>query len=129
MVGDDERRKVESRWKGRGKRKRENGRREERERKGKKKGRERERKNSVDVFFDQFYHSELIFDIVLPCQWKFWHRAKNRPRDNTRFGIYNPQNVKKSGFGQSVCVSVRPTVCMLSLFPRALAGVGVNRSS
>ena len=37
--------------------------------------------------------------ILLPCQWKYWHRAKNRLRDKTGFGMYNPQNVEKSGFG------------------------------
>jgi len=44
-------------------------------------------------------------------------------------GMYNPQNVEKSGFGQSVCVclSVRLSV-LLSLFPRALTGVRFNRS-
>jgi len=44
--------------------------------------------------------------------------------------MYNPQIVEKSGFGQSVCVcvSVCPSV-LLSLFPRALTGVRVNRSS
>ena len=31
---------------------------------------------------------------------------KNRLRDKTGFGMYNPQNVEKSEFGQSVCVSV-----------------------
>jgi len=57
-----------------------------------------------------------IQSILLPCQWKYWHRAKNRHRDKTGFGMYNPQNVEKSGFGQSVCVSVclsvRPSVCL-----------------
>ena len=43
---------------------------------------------------------------LLPCQWKYWHRAKNRLPDKTGFGMYTPQNVEKSGFGQSVCVSV-----------------------
>jgi len=62
--------------------------------------------------------------ILLLCQWKYWHRAKNRLRDKTGFVTYNPQNVEKSGFGQSVFVSVRR-----SLFPRALAGVRFNRSS
>ena len=74
--------------------------------------------------------------ILLPCQWKYWHRAKNRLPDKTGFVMYNPQNVEKSGFGQSVCVSVCPSVCLsgrlsvlLSLFPRALTGVRFNRSS
>jgi len=31
---------------------------------------------------------------------------KNRLRDKSGFGMYNPQNIEKSGFGQSVCVSV-----------------------
>jgi len=52
-----------------------------------------------------------MFTILLPCQWKYWHRAKNRLRDKTGFGMCNPQNVKKSGFGQSVCVSVCLSVC------------------
>jgi len=39
---------------------------------------------------------------LLTCQWKYWHRAKNRLRDKTRYGMYNPQNVEKSGFRQSV---------------------------
>ena len=75
-------------------------------------------------------------DILLPCQWKYWHRAKNRLRDKTGFGMYNPQNVEKSGFGQSVCVCVCLSVCLsgrlsvlLSLCPRALTGVRFNRSS
>ena len=66
--------------------------------------------------------------ILLPFQCKHWHRAKNRLRGKTGFGMYNPQNVEKSGFGQSVCVSVCPSV-LLSLFPRALTGVRFNRSS
>jgi len=49
---------------------------------------------------------------LLPCQWKYWHRAKNRLRDKTEFGMYNPQNVEKSGFGQLVCVSVCLSVCL-----------------
>jgi len=40
-------------------------------------------------------------------------RAKNRLRDKTGFEIFNPQNVEKSGFGQSLCVSVC-FVCFLS---------------
>jgi len=44
---------------------------------------------------------------LLPCQWKYWHRAKkNRVCDKAGFGMYNLQNVEKSGFGQPVCVSV-----------------------
>jgi len=62
--------------------------------------------------------------LLFPCQWKYWHRAKNRLRDKTGFRMYNPQNVEKSGFGRSVCVSV-----CLSLFPRALTSVRFNRSS
>jgi len=75
-------------------------------------------------------------EILLPCQWKYWHRAKYRLRDKTEFGMYNPQNVEKSGFGQSVCASICLSVCLsfclsvlLSLFPRALTGVRFNRSS
>ena len=68
-------------------------------------------------------------DLLLPCQWKYWHRAKNRLRDKTGFVMYNPQNVEKSGFGQSVCVAVCLAVCLLSLFSRALTGVRFNRSS
>ena len=75
-------------------------------------------------------------NVILPCQWKYWHRAKNRLRDKTGFGMYSPQNVEKSGFGQSVCLSVRLSVCLsvlpsvlLSLFPRALTGVRFKRSS
>jgi len=55
--------------------------------------------------------------VLLPCQWKYWHRAKNRLRDKTGFGMYNPQNVEKSGFGQSVCVSVCLAVCLAVAFP------------
>jgi len=58
---------------------------------------------------------DSIFDkgpVLLPCQLKYWHHAKNRLRDKTGFEIYNPQNVEKSGFGQSVCVSVCPSVCL-----------------
>jgi len=51
--------------------------------------------------------------LLLPRQWKYWHRAKNRLRDKTGFGMYNPQNVEESGFGQSVCVSV----CLAVAFP------------
>ena len=96
--------------------------------------------NSDKVFEDAkilvavFMICIIIF--LLPCQWKYWHRAKNRLRDKTGFGMYNPQNGKKSGFGQSVCVSVCLSVCLsgrlsvlLSLFPRALTGVRFNRSS
>jgi len=72
--------------------------------------------------------SSLQDAFLLPCQWKYWHRAKNRLRDKTGFRMYNPQNVEKSGFGQSVCVSVCLSV-LLSLFPRALTGVRFNRSS
>ena len=56
------------------------------------------------------YKLHALFIFLLPCQWKYWHRAKNRLRDKTGFGMYNPQNVEKSGIGQSVCVSVRPSV-------------------
>ena len=69
---------------------------------------------------------------LLPCQWRYWHRAKNWLRDKTGFGMHNPQNAEKSGFGQSVCVSVCLSSCLsvwLSLFPRALTGVRLNRSS
>jgi len=64
--------------------------------------------------------------LLLPCQWKYWHLAKKkRLRDKTGFGMYNPQNVEKSGFDNpSVCLSV-----LLSLLPRALTGVRVTRSS
>ena len=95
-------------------------------------------KNSL--LFPVFAESKWAQVILLPCQWKYWHRAKNRLRDKTGFGMYNPQNVEKSGFGQSVCVSVclsvRLSVCLsgrlsvlLSLFPRALTGVRFNRWS
>ena len=50
--------------------------------------------------------------VLLQCQWKYWHRAKNRLQDKTGFGMYNPQNVEKSGFGRSVCVSVCLAVCL-----------------
>jgi len=30
--------------------------------------------------------------------------------------MYNHQNVQKSGFGQSVCVSVCPSVCLAEAF-------------
>ena len=62
------------------------------------------------------------YSILLPCEWKYWHRAKNRLRDKTGFGIYNPHNVEKSGFGQSVCVSVRPSVCLAVAFPASSHG-------
>ena len=29
-----------------------------------------------------------IFGVSLPCQWKYWHRVKNRLRDKTGFGMY-----------------------------------------
>jgi len=51
---------------------------------------------------------------LLPCQWKYWHRAKNRLRNKTGFGMYNSQNVEKSGFGQSVCLSDRLSCCRFS---------------
>jgi len=62
------------------------------------------------------------FDISLPCKWKYWHRAENRLRDKTGFGMYmyNPQNVEKRGFGKSVYVSVRPSV-RLARFSRELS--------
>jgi len=44
--------------------------------------------------------------LLHPCQWKYWHRAKNRVWDKAGFGMYNLQNVEKKGFGQTVCVSV-----------------------
>jgi len=55
---------------------------------------------------------------------KYWHRAKNRLRDKTGFGMYNPQNVEKSGFGQSVCVSVclPVPVCLAVAFPASSHG-------
>jgi len=62
--------------------------------------------------------------VLLPCQWKYWHRAKNRLRDKTEFGMFNPQNVEKSGFGQSVCVSVCLSVrlsVLLSVCPVCLS--------
>ena len=69
-----------------------------------------------------------FLDILLPCQWKYWHRAKNRLRDKTRFGMYNPQNGEKSGFGQSVCVSVYLSVC-LSVWPSVRLAVAFPASS
>ena len=48
--------------------------------------------------------------------------------------MYNPQNVEKSGFGQSVCVSVWPSVCLAVAFPASSHrrilfqfGVGIPR--
>jgi len=62
--------------------------------------------------------------VLLPCQWKYWHRAKNRLRDKTGFGMYNPQNVEKNGYGQSVsvCVCVCLTVCLAVAFPASSHG-------
>ena len=47
--------------------------------------------------------------ILLPCsikKWKYGHGEKNRVRDNAWFWLYYPQNMKKSHFPKSVCVSV-----------------------
>jgi len=55
------------------------------------------------------YFFVININFLLPWHWKYWHRAKNRLRDKTGFGMFNPQNVVKSGFGQSVYVSVRPS--------------------
>jgi len=55
-----------------------------------------------------------VDDFLLPCQWKYWHRAKNRLRDKTGFGMYNPQNVDKGVLDNpSVCLSV----CLAVAFP------------
>jgi len=44
-------------------------------------------------------------------------------RDKTGLGMYNPQNVEKSGFGQSVCVCVcLLTVCLAVAFPASSHG-------
>ena len=75
-----------------------------------------------------YWSGKLCF--LLPCQWEYWHRAKNRLRDKTGFEMYNPQNVEKSGFRRSVCVCLSGRLSvLLSLFPRALTGVRFNRSS
>jgi len=29
----------------------------------------------------------MLHILLLPCQWKYWHRAKNRLRDKTGFGM------------------------------------------
>jgi len=69
---------------------------------------------NVSPSFLNFSSPTLFF--LLPCQWKYWHRARNRLRDKTGFGLYNPKKVEKSGFGQSVCVSVCLTVCLAVAF-------------
>jgi len=67
----------------------------------------------VNAMLVMFLTFDMGYDtILLPCQWKYWHRTKNRLRDKTGFGMYNPQNVEKSGFGQSVYVSVFLSVCL-----------------
>jgi len=74
--------------------------------------------------------TRYVFIILLPCQWKYWHRAKNRLRDKTGFGMYmyNPQNVEKSGFGQ--CVSVSLSVCVsVCLSVRLSVGLSCCRFS
>jgi len=93
-------------------------------------------KNKTEAPGDSFFRTTLLnasnflsfkslkCDLLLPCQWHYWHRAKNRVWDKTGFGIYNLQNVQKIGFGQPVCLSV-----LLSFFPRTLTGVRVDRSS
>ena len=39
-----------------------------------------ERVNNSDLCFTSM-------SMLLPCQWKYWHRAKNRLRDKTGFGM------------------------------------------
>jgi len=67
-----------------------------------------EKKKTTYFFFG------INITFLLPWHWKYWHRAKNRLQDKTGFGMYNPQNAEKSGFGQSVCVSVRQSCCRFS---------------
>ena len=83
---------------------------------------------AVNYLLVQFRTQSSNF-VLLPCQWKYWHRAKIDFEMRPHLGCATLKISRKMVFDNpSVCLSVRPSV-LLSLFPRALtAGVRVNRS-